>query len=317
MISIVIPLYNKAHTIKRTLGSVLAQTFENFEVVIIDDGSTDNGIDVIEQFTSDERVKIIRQNNQGVSVARNEGVKNSKFDYVAFLDGDDEWLPEYLEHMHKAIEKYPDAGFICGAGKVTSGGKEYIRLAEKYKEQITLIDFFENPHVFVHTSATIVSKKIFNKTYGFPPGMKRNQDYALFFAVALLTETVYCGFPLSIYVGDVEGQATTKPFEEVMQHVIKRYNLVYETWLKQGKKNKNFIVFMKYELRHTFLFLINQNKYDVLTKFTLGLDKGIMNQFSSIEKHSIKNKGLKSVAKGIIYISKIRWRLRGFPRLQY
>lgn len=117
MISVVIPLYNKEHTITRTLGTVLNQTYKDFEVVIINDGSTDNGVSVIQNFSTDSRIKIINQSNQGVSVARNEGVRNATYEYVAFLDGDDEWLPNYLSKMYEAIQKFPNAGLFCCAGK--------------------------------------------------------------------------------------------------------------------------------------------------------------------------------------------------------
>ena len=104
MFSIVIPLYNKAHTIERTLSTVLNQSFKEFEVVIVNDGSTDNSEEVIRNFTSDSRIKIINQENQGVSAARNKGVSLSSFEYVAFLDGDDEWLPDYLLKMKEVAD---------------------------------------------------------------------------------------------------------------------------------------------------------------------------------------------------------------------
>ncbi|WP_158974672.1 glycosyltransferase family A protein [Cellulophaga sp. L1A9] len=317
MISVVIPLYNKAHTITRTLSTVLEQTFSEFEIVIINDGSTDKGTDVISNYTNDKRVRIIDQVNQGVSVARNQGVLHAKYEYIAFLDGDDEWLPTYLETMYAAITEFPNAGFICCAGKVRSGGRDYLRLADKYSDQIVEIDFFQNPHVFLHSSATVVTKTIFNTTSGFPVGMKQNEDYALFFLLGLLSTVVYCGYPLSIYVGDVQGQATTATFEEVMSDIIKRYNLVFKAYNSQSKSNKSFVIFMKYELRHTFLILINQNKYNLLQKFIDGLDQGIITQFSGLERYFFKNEYLKPLAKALIYSSKLRWRLRKYPRIKY
>ncbi len=317
MISIVIPLYNKAHTIKRTLGSVLAQTFKDFEVVIVNDGSTDNGVNVIHKFTNDKRIKIIEQENQGVSVARNQGVFNSKYNYIAFLDGDDEWLPEYLEYMHKSILKYPKAGFICCAGIIKTGNIELIRLAKKYENQITEINFFENPHVFLHTSATVVLKSEFNKAGGFPLGMKRNQDFALFFSLALITnQIVYCGKPLSVYVGDVEGQATTKPIEEVIHHVIKRFNLVFKTWKTENLSSNEYLIFLKYELRHMFLSMIKKKDYVTLIKFINGLDNDMKKIFIAFELKLYKNDKISFLAKILIYFTKIRWRLRGYPRVK-
>ncbi|MFS4482687.1 glycosyltransferase family 2 protein [Hyunsoonleella sp. 2307UL5-6] len=314
MISVVIPLYNKEHTITRTLETVLEQTYKEFEVVIINDGSTDNGISVIKDFTTDHRIRIINQSNKGVSVARNEGVRHAKYEYVAFLDGDDEWLPEYLSKMHEAIQKFPKAGLFCCAGKVRSAGIEHLRLANKYNNLITKIDFYENPNVFLHTSATIVTKTEFSKTEGFPKGMKRNQDYALFCTLALQTQTVYCGFPLSIYVGDVDGQATATPINNIREHVCSRFNMVYNTWSNSGKKNKTYLVFTKYELRHFFLGFLKSKDYDNIHFFKTNLNDDLLSEFNNWELSLYKKPIYNKIAIGYIYASKIRWRLRGYPR---
>lgn len=118
MISVVIPLYNKAHTIVNTLNTVFAQTYQDFEVVIVNDGSTDNSVEVVQQHFNDKRIRIIHQKNAGVSVARNRGVDESKGDYIAFLDGDDEWHPDYLSIINDTISKYPQAGMICTGGLI-------------------------------------------------------------------------------------------------------------------------------------------------------------------------------------------------------
>ncbi|GAL67511.1 glycosyltransferase family 2 protein [Jejuia pallidilutea] len=317
MISVVIPLYNKEHTITRTLGTVLNQTYKDFEVVIINDGSTDNGVSVIQNFSTDSRIKIINQSNQGVSVARNEGVRNATYEYVAFLDGDDEWLPNYLSKMYEAIQKFPNAGLFCCAGKVRSGGKDYLRQADKYKNSIVEIDFFENPHVFVHTSATVVKKSEFSKTQGFPVGMKRNQDFALFFALALHTKTVFCGFPLSIYVGDVEGQATKAPFITVREHVCRRYNVVHKAWFDLGQANKTYLIFTKYELRHFFRGFLMKNEYDNIMFFRNNLEENLVHKFPSLEWVLYRKSFFKKFAILYINFTKLRWRLRGYPRLNY
>lgn len=112
MISIVIPLYNKEQTIINTLNSVFKQTYSNFEIVIINDGSTDNSVKIINQNFDDARIRIINQKNAGVSAARNKGIEESRGEWISFLDGDDEWLPNYLEEVQKAIEKYPNNSII-------------------------------------------------------------------------------------------------------------------------------------------------------------------------------------------------------------
>jgi glycosyltransferase involved in cell wall biosynthesis len=316
MISIVVPLYNKAHTIENTLRTVLNQTFVNYEVILVNDGSTDNGALVVQKFLSDSRFRLVNQYNQGVSVARNRGVEESKYEYIAFLDGDDEWLPEYLTKMVEAINLFSDAGLYCCAGFVKDRGGNHLRLAEKYKNKILEIDFFENPHVFLHTSAAIVDKSVFNKTNGFPAGMKRNQDFALFFSVALLTRVVYCGFPLSIYVGDVEGQTTKTPGLQVLSHIVNRYNHVFRNYIALDKKNKSFEVFCKYELRHQIIGFLKGNDYNSIKVFFDSLDMEIKHLFLPFELFIYSNKSLKLLALIIIYSSKIRWRMRGYPRVK-
>ena len=100
--SVVIPLFNKEKYIKATLDSVLKQTYANFEVIIINDGSSDNSIEVINEF-DDERIKISSQENQGLSASRNKGIKIAIAEYIAFLDADDLWKEDYLEVMHQLI----------------------------------------------------------------------------------------------------------------------------------------------------------------------------------------------------------------------
>lgn len=103
-ISVVIPLFNKGPYIARTLDSVLKQTFQDFKVIVVDDGSTDDGAEIVRGF-DDPRIQLIQQPNQGESVARNRGVDESLSDFVAFLDADDEWMPKHLETILKLIEK--------------------------------------------------------------------------------------------------------------------------------------------------------------------------------------------------------------------
>lgn len=314
MISVVIPLYNKAHTITRTLQSVLTQTFEEFEVLIVNDGSTDNGKEIIANTFDDKRIIVIDQKNQGVSVARNQGVANAKYSYIAFLDGDDEWLPDYLLEMVAAIRSNPDAGMICCAGiQRNANGSESLRVAKKYKNYVGKINFFENPHVFLHTSAVIITKYAFDKAGGFPVGMKRNEDFALFFSAALYTDVIYCGKPLSVYVGGVDGQATKTASSEVLVHIVNRHNLVFERWKQSGSKNKHFLVFMRYELRHDFISRIKSGDIKSLQFLLEHLSSGLLRFFPWYERELYRLNGLKKIAVMYIMGTKMRWRMRGYP----
>lgn len=108
-VSVVIPLYNKGPHIARTLNSVLSQTVQDFEVIVVDDGSTDDGAVVVRRF-EDKRIRLIRQENQGVSAARNKGIDTARAEMIAFLDADDEWMATHLETLLRLRERYPEAG---------------------------------------------------------------------------------------------------------------------------------------------------------------------------------------------------------------
>ncbi|WP_397445417.1 glycosyltransferase family 2 protein [Polaribacter sp. R77954] len=321
MISVVIPLYNKAHTIVNTLKTVLDQTFQEYEVVIVNDGSTDNSVEVINGYTTDKRIKIFNQNNQGVSGARNTGVENAQYNYIAFLDGDDEWLSTYLQKMKEAIEAFPKSAFFCSAGMgKNSKGYGKPRQIDKYKGKIVHFEFFENPHVFLHISAVVVTKELFYKVGGFPLGMKRNEDFTFLYKAALLSKPVYSGFPLSVYVGDVNGQATNTSIyesEKLIQDTVDRYNMVYETYEETDKKDKLFIVFMKYELRHFFMINTINKEYAANHFFLKKLDAKILAQFNLLELCLLRNSNrIRKIYIFYIKFTKLIWRLNGFERVK-
>lgn len=106
--SIVIPLYNKEISIESTLQSVLEQTYKNFEVIVVNDGSTDNSAALVEEI-NDSRVRLIHQENKGVSAARNRGIKEAKYEWLSFLDADDIWYPNHLKVTSELIDEFREA----------------------------------------------------------------------------------------------------------------------------------------------------------------------------------------------------------------
>lgn len=317
MISVVIPLYNKETSIKRTITSVLNQTYKNFELIIVNDGSSDNGPKIVSEIaTHDSRIRLINQENQGVSVARNRGVKESRYPYIAFLDGDDEWISLYLQSIINVIKKYPEAGMICSAGLVTCDDNIYFREVKKYRNKDCVINYFENPHVFTHTSATVVKKEVFNKTEGFPIGMRMNQDYACFFSIAMITTVIYNGRPLSIYCGNIPGQTTASigNSNKKVHYEVERLNHCYKKWCETGRKNKTYMVFTKYEIRAMIISAIrNKNKYKI--DYLLShLDHQLLNKFNSFEILLYKNYPF--LAKIYILWTKCIWRLHRYPILK-
>ena len=107
-VTVIVPLYQKAATVSRTVGSILSQRFEDFELIVVDDGSVDDGPRIVAEF-DDPRVSLIRQNNAGPGAARNRGIRAARGTYVAFLDADDTWRSDYLERMVAALDAAPEA----------------------------------------------------------------------------------------------------------------------------------------------------------------------------------------------------------------
>lgn len=112
-VSVIIPLYNKQRYIQRALDSVFAQTYKDYEVLVVDDGSTDNGADIVQR-CNDSGVRLIRQANAGPGAARNRGIRESSGPCIAFLDADDEWLPAFLEVSMNHLQTQPDCA-QCGS----------------------------------------------------------------------------------------------------------------------------------------------------------------------------------------------------------
>ncbi len=132
--SIIVPLYNKAPYVKKALDSIVPQSLKDWECIIVDDGSTDNSADIAQSIISSLSetdhfiICILRQPNSGVAAARNSGVKESRGEYVCFLDADDWWEANYLEEIDELIQEYPDAGIYCSNYIYYKPGKTHIAL---------------------------------------------------------------------------------------------------------------------------------------------------------------------------------------------
>lgn len=124
LISVVVPTYNRSELIKRTIDSVLAQTYTNFELIIVDDASTDNTEDIVNEY-HDDRIKFIKLNeNSKGTKPRNMGIKESKGDYIALLDSDDEWLPNKLESQLNFLRAFNDDNMVCFTDLILKGTKK-------------------------------------------------------------------------------------------------------------------------------------------------------------------------------------------------
>jgi len=192
--SVAIAVYNKAPFIAETLKSVLAQTYTDFEIVIINDGSTDNSEEEILKF-KDPRIRYFKQENQGAGAARNAAIKKAKYPYIALLDADDYWFPFYLEEQKKSIEKFPEEFVFATAMQKKIGDqvfdKQYsvdLNLAE-----IIRVNYFEASYLYsvLHSSSMVIHKAVFDKIGDYDPSIKSGQDTDLYVRIGLEYQVVF------------------------------------------------------------------------------------------------------------------------------
>lgn len=208
MISVVIPLYNKAGQVAQTLRSVLGQTFGRFEVVIVDDGSTDGSADEARS-VHDERIRLVSQQNAGVSAARNRGIAEARYDLIAFLDADDEWEPTYLETQYNLYKKYPDCSvYACNYEFCNADGRVTPTILRKLPfegEDGILSNYFEVAscsHPPLWTSAVMVRKQALQAVGGFPLGIRSGEDLLTWARLAVKYKIAFSRKPLATFVFD-------------------------------------------------------------------------------------------------------------------
>lgn len=256
-VSVVIPLYNKAHTIVRTLCSVLTQTYANLEVIIVDDGSTDNSVNTIKQHFNDTRVKVVAQANKGVSAARNRGIAEALGEFIAFIDADDEWLPFYIETVIKEAKAYPNVGLFCTSAlhRDIKNGFGTFFTVKKYAGTTSIVNIFESDRLLAQTSGIVVRASDLHSyaktgTEIFPEDMTYEEDMVTFYSFALATNTLYIGFPLSVRNYNITGQLVSqKKCDILLDSQAKYLNRLYTQYVFRGRNIPYFFDFFRYELR--------------------------------------------------------------------
>ncbi len=216
-VSVVIPLFNQAEYIDRSIASVLAQEREPEQVVVVDDGSTDDGAARIEAL-DDPRIKLVRQANTGVSAARNRGISESSHEMVAFLDADDEWLPGHLQSLVELAGKYPAAGLLANGFRVTGPGYERdctIGEAHRVFSPDIYLAAVLTGNYPVWTSAAMVRKSAFDAIEGgFMTSHTHGEDHALWLLLVLDHGLAVSGSIGAVYhqnLGGLAGRLVTEP----------------------------------------------------------------------------------------------------------
>ena len=216
MISVVIPLYNKEKSIAQTLECVLNQTYKDFEVIVVDDGSKDNSAAIVAQFT-DTRIHLIRQENGGVSAARNRGIEEAQGKYVAFLDADDVWLTDHLESLVNLIRQYSQCRAWSSNYVNNINGTDYNIILNKIPfkgESGILTNYFEIcscSHPPVCSITTCVEKSLLKEIGGFPVGITSGEDLLTWARIAIKTDWAYTKKATAVYMMPATNSFTERP----------------------------------------------------------------------------------------------------------
>ncbi len=212
--SVIIPLYNKANFVQKTIESVLNQTFNDFEVIIVNDGSTDNSLAVVNRI-NDPRIRIFSKENGGVSIARNFGIKKALYDFITFLDADDLWLPDFLETIKGMIEHHSQAGiFATGYTYINHLGNKLDMVNTNLpKGAVVFVDNYCRALIkkeIAHfcTGTICVKRKLFDIIGGFREGVKRGEDLDMWVRLSIVSSIVWKNEPKLLVHGFSENNAT-------------------------------------------------------------------------------------------------------------
>ena len=245
-VSVVIPLYNKRLSVERAVRSVLAQTESDFELIIVNDGSTDGSEHVVAAI-GDRRIRLVSQANGGESAARNTGISIATADLVAFLDADDEWFPHFLETVLALAIRFPDAGayavsfFACLDGRISRYkyiGVRFVRsgeIVDSYFRSCTL------GSSIVWSSSVMIPRKVFDTVGNFTIGARNGADLDMWARIALRFPIAWSPVETAIWHQSAENRCAGMvvmddvPFSGVLLDALAsgRYDLDQQFWIRE------------------------------------------------------------------------------------
>jgi glycosyltransferase involved in cell wall biosynthesis len=204
LVSVIIPTYNREKIIPKAIDSVFAQTYQDFEIIVLDDGSQDSTKAAVESYGP--QVHYFYQNNKGIAGARNAGMHQAAGDYIAFLDSDDYWLPGKLERQMALFVEHPEYGMIaCQCGSVQIDGT-YRERNRPGKSGWILYDLFNKN--FIRTSSAVITRTCLEKVGGFDEALREGEEYDYWLRIAAEFAVGFINEPLTVYVDNTDGMST-------------------------------------------------------------------------------------------------------------
>ncbi len=263
--SVVIPLYNKEDFIKNSLNSVLSQTFQDFEIIIIDDCSTDRSLSIVKHFI-DKRIKIIEHSkNKGLSASRNTGINTASAEYIAFLDADDLWKPGFLEKIDFLIETYPQASLFATKYDVLLKNNKTLEHQFQIKDFTNhgiIPNFFENNlnQSIFYPSCLCVQKKVFESIGLYNESINYSEDVDFNIRSQADFKFAYSDEALVTYLRVSENQITQSGLDG---KTIPDYDF-YEEKFKGRNDIKKYLDFQRYTKGKQYKLSGDKNNYHKL-----------------------------------------------------
>jgi len=275
MFSVIIPVYNGEKFIDTAINSVLSQTFTDWELIIVNDGSSDNTLQVLQKYTSSDKILVINQENGGVSAARNNGIAHAKGTHIAFLDADDIWYPNHLEVMHDLINKYPSAGLYGTFTKtqlVNGGEITECDFFNNRDTDVLLEDFFAAYHMdksakMFTVITTCISKEALTKTGGFPVGCKIGEDLELSLRVAAYFPVALSKIATALYQKENSSATKDKSFDPDWGFFETVKELYLDTEIPDSKKENIKKVMQWFTMRRCRHYIIDGKKEEAWKAF--------------------------------------------------
>ncbi|MFC5624632.1 glycosyltransferase family 2 protein [Algoriphagus winogradskyi] len=258
-ISLIIPLFNKEDTILQTLNSVFNQIEKPDEVIVVDDGSQDSSRELVRQL-SNPLIRLICQSNQGVSAARNRGVEEASYEWVTFLDADDQWDEEFLKEIRYLNRLFPKERvlatsytFFYLSGKTETATINHIQFKENQGVVENYFQVAAASHPPINSSAIAIHKEALVKVGGFPVGIKSGEDLITWTRLMLRHQLAYSTRPLGKYIfhSANEGASTLRETDndpvgremlELLPFALQAGKVGYSLYLGRWLKNKGILL---------------------------------------------------------------------------
>ncbi|CAN0052578.1 unnamed protein product [Ectocarpus fasciculatus] len=241
--SVIIPLYNKEKHIAEAIRSVLDQSLQSFELIIVDNGSTDDSFKIARTYESPQ-VKIITEfQNKGVSSARNTGIAASNNPYLCFLDADDYWMPDFLENIRSLIHEFPQAGAYTTAISFKRKNElyhpGYYGIPEK-PEKVLVPDYFESVlhgEQVITASSVCIPKKIMNEVGLFDANIREGEDQDQWIRIALSYDIAFHWKASAVYRQDAENMLTKQIPDRELDYAVKLQRFLDEGKIPDNRKD--------------------------------------------------------------------------------